>query len=200
MTRKVIGLHGLPGSGKDTVADYLVEHYGFEKLAFADVLKAEIAEAFNVDIRVFHDRALKERDTRELRLFVCSNGEFFASLSRAPYKCSLSRSPRWMMQQWGDWRRGQNVNYFTDKARERIAAVPHDRPVVVTDVRFLNEAVCISGYTGAEIWEIVRPDAGDTDGHCSNLALPYAAITHRLDNTGTIEHLHGVVSELLGGC
>lgn len=35
-----IVLLGKAGAGKDTVADYLVRHYGFRKYAFADSLKA----------------------------------------------------------------------------------------------------------------------------------------------------------------
>lgn len=35
-----IGLIGAPGSGKDEVAKFLVEKHGFERLAFADQIKA----------------------------------------------------------------------------------------------------------------------------------------------------------------
>src|SRR5690606_29398259 len=39
MVNIAIGLTGYAGSGKDTTADYLVEHYGFVRVAFADKLK-----------------------------------------------------------------------------------------------------------------------------------------------------------------
>lgn len=35
----IVGLAGLAGSGKDTVADFLVKNHGFTKVAFADPLK-----------------------------------------------------------------------------------------------------------------------------------------------------------------
>ena len=37
--KKIVGLIGFSGSGKDTVADYLVENNGFTKIKFADSLK-----------------------------------------------------------------------------------------------------------------------------------------------------------------
>lgn len=45
MTLK-IGLIGKAGTGKDTVADYLMAVYGFKKFAFADKLKEIDAELF----------------------------------------------------------------------------------------------------------------------------------------------------------
>ncbi|MFA5048427.1 MAG: hypothetical protein WC516_05400 [Patescibacteria group bacterium] len=35
----IIGLIGAPGAGKDTVADFFVEHKSFKRLAFADKIK-----------------------------------------------------------------------------------------------------------------------------------------------------------------
>jgi dephospho-CoA kinase len=41
MTKK-IGLAGKSGSGKDVVANYISERYGYKKVAVADALKIEI--------------------------------------------------------------------------------------------------------------------------------------------------------------
>ena len=42
----IIGISGLAGSGKDTTADYLVEHRSFAKVALADPLKRYCMNAF----------------------------------------------------------------------------------------------------------------------------------------------------------
>lgn len=45
---KVLALSGFKGSGKDTVAEYLVKKYGFERISFADPLKNMVAENFHI--------------------------------------------------------------------------------------------------------------------------------------------------------
>ena len=57
----IIGICGLIGSGKGTVADILVEEHKFEKISFADKLKDGVATVFN------WDRSMLEGDTKESR-------------------------------------------------------------------------------------------------------------------------------------
>jgi hypothetical protein len=112
MKNHIYGLTGFAGVGKDTVADLLVSH-GFRKLAFADALRGELANAFGVSIDLFTKPIAKERPQQAL------------SLSRAPKEAMLyiaeaegakarvaplgaisetwldtPRSPRQLMQWW----------------------------------------------------------------------------------------------------
>src|SRR4051812_5088987 len=44
----IIGLTGSKGSGKDTIAAYLIKEYRFERRAFADPMKKSVAALFDI--------------------------------------------------------------------------------------------------------------------------------------------------------
>jgi len=46
---KIIGITGKKFSGKDTLGNYFVEKYGFEKIAYADTLKEAVRVIFDFD-------------------------------------------------------------------------------------------------------------------------------------------------------
>ena len=56
----LILLSGLAGCGKDTFADYLCKHHSFQKRAFADVLKREVSDLYNIPLNYFYDRDKKD--------------------------------------------------------------------------------------------------------------------------------------------
>ena len=45
----IIGICGFIGSGKDTIADYLVNFHGFRRESFANTLKDAVAAVFGWD-------------------------------------------------------------------------------------------------------------------------------------------------------
>ena len=57
---KIFALSAWKGSGKDMVADYLVQNYGFKRVSFADPLKDTVAQKFNLDRASLDDQAQKE--------------------------------------------------------------------------------------------------------------------------------------------
>ena len=60
----LLGLTGKKGSGKDTFADYIVEKYGFIKLAFANQLRNILKATFNWTDEHFN-RENKEKECKE---------------------------------------------------------------------------------------------------------------------------------------
>lgn len=56
-----IALTGIAHSGKDTVANYLVDKYGFRKIGFADPLKRVTMELFGLTEAQVYNNTLKER-------------------------------------------------------------------------------------------------------------------------------------------
>lgn len=74
MSKIVIGLSGYKGSGKDMVADYLVESgWKFERLSFADPLKEMCAVEYNIPINFFYDRDKKETPLLHLPVRITDN-------------------------------------------------------------------------------------------------------------------------------
>lgn len=143
----VIGLHGKAGSGKDTVADYMVQNYGFTKLSFAGPLKSAVCELFALDPGVFENRILKEQVVED-----------------------WGKSPRWLAQWLGaDILRNQiDEAIFVKNMVRRIGE--RDR-VVISDVRFANEADMVHEL-GGRVWKL---DAGARLGASSHIGTEEGA-------------------------
>ena len=160
---KLIALCGAAGAGKDTVADMLP----VRKLAFADALYREVAEAWGIEQHVLRCRETKELESPILSVAHCKDQGFRTNCWRDFH--NRPRSPRQILQWWGDYRRAQDPDYFVKLTR--IAAEWADysgEHVVITDVRFPNEAALVR-QLGGQLWQIRRPgyEAGGT-GHASD--------------------------------
>lgn len=142
----IIGLVGKKGSGKDTVANFLVKSRKFHKRAFADPLKKVIEHLFLVDAYQLHDPILKETIDERWQL-----------------------SPRQMMQKVGtDMVREKLGEDFWLKHME--LSLPQGRNCVISDVRFQNEADWIKKKGGILI-RIQSDDASSIDSHQSEMEL-----------------------------
>ncbi|TCU97297.1 hypothetical protein EV686_106180 [Paracandidimonas soli] len=156
----VLGLCGRAGAGKDTCADILCEAFSFYRLAFADAVRAEIVHSFGVDPAIF-SREDKEQKTIGLAIGRCADADFIRLMSSRGENISAARTPREIMRWWGtEYRRAQNPAYWLDRAAEKIndAMRRGFRRIIVTDVRFTNEADLIRHYDG-DVWMIQRNSA-----------------------------------------
>ena len=132
----IIGLGGKAGSGKNTAAKYLRD-LGYQEVAFADPLKEAAEAIFGFD-RAQLDGALKETVDRRFK-----------------------KSPRFVLQALGDACREIWPEVFIAKLRRQLYKI--NGPVVVTDVRFGNEAQSLQ-YLGATMIRIDRPGSGACNG------------------------------------
>lgn len=129
----LIGLVGPAGSGKDTIAEHLVEHHGFVRVAFAD----------------------------RLREFAARIDPVFAALCAAHggYETAKRAHPyiRNRMGEVGNAAREiLHADTWVDIVEETIGELTDDAPVVVTDVRFLNESEWIED-NGGTVVSVQRP-------------------------------------------
>jgi hypothetical protein len=183
MLPAIIGLTGRPvaGAGKDMLADYLAERYGYVKYAFAAPIKQLLNARFGWSMEQWKDRAWKETP----------------SLMHGSAGSNRRFSPR----SWAQWL-GTEVGRFispmvwVDLMEREFRA--HDRRMVITDVRFDNEAERVR-LLGGRVWCIVRPSARAIAPHISEQGVQSKLLDALLANTRTPDYLYSQAEELLHG-
>jgi hypothetical protein len=164
---KLIGLTGLPRSGKNTVADYLQDNYGFGQMAWATTLKQAAA-------------VLLKRPVIDM-----NSGDREAVMPEWGF------SIREFLQKVGtEVCRNIDPDFWVKRLAMEYDAYPQSN-IVITDTRFPNEAAWIRSRGGI-IVEIVRPGTVKSS-HASDQGIPADKVIH---NTGTIEDLHDSVDAM----
>lgn len=173
---KVVGLTGRAGSGKDLVGA-MMRLYDFERLAFADGVRQEVAMA----IRRRGELPAEIRMDRE-----DIEGMWHLWDPEQVWEKPTGPLMRSLLQQWGtEYRREQEPDYWITRLQarlSRIAAAKVSPRIVITDVRFPNEARWIR-EAGGEVWRIDRPGIGQ-DSHISERPLPDELVTRTIKNSG----------------
>lgn len=209
----LIGLMGKKGSGKDSAADALCDE-GWMRVAFADGLYTEVAEAFGVSVEFLSHRDGKESPSSQLTLSRCKNDTFYSLALRILTEeqkygnCKggwlfnhlagqFVLSPRKVLQLWGtEFRRAQSDTYWTDQVLARSSLAEWQK-IVVTDVRFENEVEAIH-RAGGKILRVVRPanpywTPGET--HASEKLADTYEGDFTIVNDSTLESLHSKIKE-----
>ena len=179
---KIIGLSGRAGSGKDTVANYLVKNYGYTKLSFGNVLKDVVACIFG------WPRELLEGDTKESREFRNKEDKWWSE------HLKFKITPRIALQKIGTdvFRMHFHQDIWLLILKRQITKLDK---IVVTDIRFINEYNMIKNI-GGTIISITRNNI-IKDNHLSENILDNIKFKYNLDNSGTIEELHQKISNFL---
>ncbi len=192
----IIGICGLIGSGKNTVADILIQEHNFQKLSFADRLKDAVAATFG------WDRMMLEGTTDVSRTWREKPDEFWSN------ETNRTITPRLVLQEFGTdcLRVGFFDGIWVSLVKQTIIENPHNN-YVITDVRFQNEVKMIKNI-GGFVWEIKRgPDPKWRIEYENNNIEPsvHASEWHwikgpkdvYIENSGTISDLKNQVKDLL---
>lgn len=133
---KLIGLMGVAGAGKSTVAEHLATAHDYIRLSFATPLK------------------------EMLRIFNLPSANLYGNLKSEPLDCFGGKSTREAMQTLGtEWGRALYSDIWVHIMERRIQDFEgFARPLVIDDMRFANEVSMVKRL-GGEVWIVRRREA-----------------------------------------
>ena len=196
----IIAISGLIGSGKDTVADYLVNLHEYRRESFAGNLKDSMSAIFGWDREMLEGRTKSSREWRE------QVDPWWSERLGIPHL-----TPRWILQYVGtDVIRGKfHDDMWLASLENKLRKTTDD--IVISDVRFKNEVKMLKNL-GAICIEVTRGDKPNwykdaLSGNTSQLELlkihksEYDWIgtdfDYTLDNNGTLDDVYTQVETVL---
>lgn len=143
----IVGIVGFIGSGKDTIADYLVENYEFTRDSFAGTLKDAVSVIFGWDRELVEGRTSKARNWRE------QVDPWWAERLNMP-----NLTPRLVLQLWGTEvvRDGFHDDMWIASLENKLRKSTGN--VVITDCRFPNELRAIKNAGGIVVRTVRGPE------------------------------------------
>ena len=211
MSKRIIGVCGLIGSGKDTIADYLVNIHQFRRESFANSLKDAVAAVFGWDREMLEGRSKSSREWRE-----CVDTWWAERLS-IPHL-----TPRWILQYWGTevCRRAFHDDIWIAAVEHKLTKSQDD--IVISDCRFPNEIAAIKQQNGLVIrvkrgpdpewyrhaeavnagprfigWALSKSKMEDYKIHPSETSWIGSDFDHVIDNNTSLDELYSQIDALL---
>jgi len=202
----IIGVCGFIGSGKDTIADYLVNFHEFRRESFANTLKDAVAAVFGWDRTMLEGRTKAAREWRE------QVDPWWAERLDIP-----NLTPRWVLQYWGTevCRKSFHDDIWIASLENKLRTSSDN--VVISDCRFPNEISSIKRAGGIVVW-VKRGELPEwydlalnaNQGHNYSIQQLKALKIHAsetswvgtdfdaiLENNGTIDELYTQVKNLV---
>ena len=197
----IIGICGLIGAGKDTIADYLVNIHEFRRDSFASTLKDAVGAVFGWDRDMLEGRTRSSREWREQ-----PDGWWSERLGR-------EITPRWILQYWGTevCRRGFHDDIWIASLENKLRNTRDD--VVISDCRFPNEIAALRAQGGYVIRVVRGADPAwfqpvqqhliegtplpDGLPHQSEWAWAGTRFDTVIDNNGSMDQLYQQINDLV---
>jgi hypothetical protein len=208
----IIGVCGFIGSGKDTVADYLVNFHEFRRDSFAATLKDAVAAVFTWDRELLEGRTKEAREWRE------QVDPWWAERLNMP-----NLTPRLVLQLWGTevCRKSFHDDIWIASVENKLRSSRDN--IVISDCRFPNEIRSIKRAGGRVIWvkrgelpawydAALSFNQGPKNNtswalsrdlltreciHVSETAWVGTDFDAEIDNNGTIEELYNQIKSLV---
>jgi len=213
MSKKIIGICGHAGSGKDTIALKLAE-FGVVRVAFADKLKAVVSAIYGVPLEAFHDRELKNKLDKRLSSGYLEGSadpgalrtllehvfrELFGDLRYIDHAERIFFSllpdggctPREAAQLIGtEGFRVVHDTVWVDYAiRQAVEMASAGKTVAITDVRFENEAAAVRN-AGGIVLGVSRLSCEKYDHDSERKVSEIVENSdYLIDNNGTLDEL-----------
>lgn len=180
MEKKIIGIHGFARSGKDTIADYIVDNYGFKKIAFADSLR-EALLTLNPYVPIEHG------SFKPLKVIIEDLGWEVAKI-----KYPIIRQ---YMQTFGS---DVCRKIFDEDIWVRLALKKTDdvSRTVFSDVRFENEVENLR-KRNAILIKVTRLGVNSVNDHESDKGLPDESFDYVVKNDSSLLSLYTNVDHLI---
>ena len=183
----LVGLVGLIGSGKDTVAVRLVKKHKFKRDSFAKSLKDAVSDIFNWNRRLLEGNTKKSREWRE------QPDKFWSD------KMGKVVTPRWVLQYFGTevMRGGMHDAIWVDSVIGRYKG----ENTVISDTRFQNEIKTIKAH-GGKILLVKRGELPTREemqkqgAHRSEWDWMGSEFDYIIENNGTLTQLNVKIDKL----